>query len=89
MLEEISRVNAVAVLTLALVCEENTAISSIAGRVCGCARFGKNPEQIAKINIDTAMEASGAYVAVQPYMTYGQWEQIRDGAAGIFFLKSF
>src|SRR6202008_855054 len=69
---------AVAVLSLALGIGANTAIFQLLDAVRLRTLPVKNPEQIAKINIDHRNGASGSFTSRYSDLTYAQWEQIRE-----------
>jgi putative ABC transport system permease protein len=69
---------AVAILTLALGIGANTAIFQLLDAVRLRTLPVKNPEQIAKINIDHRNGASGSFTSRYADLTYAQWEQIRE-----------
>jgi putative ABC transport system permease protein len=78
MLERSPGFTAVAILTLALGIGANTAIFQLLDAVRLRTLPVKNPEQIAKINIDHRNGASGSFTSRYADLTYAQWEQIRE-----------
>src|SRR5258708_32551021 len=78
MLENSPGFTAVAVLTLAWGIGANTAIFQLLDAVRLRTLPVKNPEQIAKINIDHRNGASGSFTSRYADLTYAQWGQIRE-----------
>jgi putative ABC transport system permease protein len=78
MLEKSPVFTAVAVATLALGIGANTFIFQLLDAVRLRTLPVKNPEQIAKINIDHRNGASGSFTSRYADLTYAQWEQIRE-----------
>src|ERR1700719_4986128 len=69
---------AVAMLSLALGIGANPAIFQLLDAVRLRTLPVKNPEQIAKINIDHRNGASGSFTSRYADLTFAQWEQIRE-----------
>src|SRR5258707_15571873 len=76
--EKPSGFTAVAVLTLALGLGASTAIFQLLEAVRLRTLPVKNPEQIAKINIDQRNGASGSFTSRYTDLAFAQWEQIRE-----------